>query len=182
VSADPAQLPAELAGLLDKTLGKKAIPGILADWIDDHSSHWTAFAEALRISEPFETIKDTNLSYFGSFRYRMVTDGVAFTLTEHLGTGWPAKRPGMILGVYRFTKGEEAQWMRFVPQKVMEGGLGDRLKNEIGEPEKPKKAVAKKPPKKAVAKKPPKKAVAKKPPKKAVAKKKTPARKSSPKK
>ena len=120
MTADSTRLPDEVADLLDRTLGDGGEPGILADWLDDHSTYWAPFAAALRLSAPMAEAKH----HYAEFRFQPVTSGVMFWLsfTRYYIRG---KTPPteILLGVYRTGPGEPGAWRRTV--------INDNLPKEV---------------------------------------------------
>lgn len=130
MTADPTRLPDEVADLLDRTLGDGGEPGILADWLDDHSSYWTPFAAALRLSTP---LADGKQQHYSEFRYQPVASGVMFWLsfTRHYTRG---KSPPteILLGVYRVGPGEPGAWRRTIVNDKLPKDVRQRLWEAFG--------------------------------------------------
>ena len=75
MTADPARLPDDLADLLDRTLGPRGVPGVLADWMDERSEFWKPLTDALRVAR--RPRKKPGGFHIG-FRYRPAGPGVVF--------------------------------------------------------------------------------------------------------
>jgi|GEM_PF-7105517 len=121
---NPAQLPESVAELLDRTLGEGGEPGVLADWLDEHSNYWEGFAAALRQS----TAPD-KLPPFRTFEYQVVCPGIMFWRCE--GSIWAAKgQPKtsvMLLGVYRAAPFAPGMWRRVVSPEQLPKSVLRRL-------------------------------------------------------
>ena len=110
----PAELPADVADLLAGTLGPGGLPGVLADWIDEHSAAWGPLTAALRAAEPFTP---PGRAHYDAPRYLALAPGVVAWLTDLAvspGPGQPVVRTP-VLGFHRTAPGREAAWRLAVP-------------------------------------------------------------------
>lgn len=71
----PPVLPEEIVGMLDSTLRVGGIPGVLADWIEDHSPRFPRFAAALRNCR---SPRRYTFNHSVNFRCEFVTPDVMF--------------------------------------------------------------------------------------------------------
>ena len=128
--ADAAQLPDGVADLLDHTLGADGNPGVLADWLDDHSDYWSGFAAALRQS----TAPGGREGPVPGFRYRVVCSGVMFWACEgelHTQRGRPGAEV-VLLGAYRAVPFVPGVWRRVVLADTLPKAVRRRLWEAFG--------------------------------------------------
>lgn len=126
MTSDLANLPSSVADLLDASLGKNDLPGILADWLEERSTYWLPLALALRMCEP----PVASHGFWIDFRYRPVTPEVFFWIvsTNHTSKWHGAPADGdVVIGAYRRTPEREGRWARLIPRSKVSAELRSQL-------------------------------------------------------
>ena len=122
----PEALPAELAELLAGTLGPGGLPGVLADWIDEHSESWRPLSAALRAATPV-TGDPPAESYFAPPRFLVLAEGVVATLTDPAQRYFNGPEPKDVprLGLYRTAPGRELAYRLDMGADLPEAGRAE---------------------------------------------------------
>lgn len=115
-----APLSTGVSALLDKTVGPGGCPGVLADWLDEQSIHWTGLTTYLRLASSTRPDTTEDRAYYTPPCYLIIADDVLIWLVRRGQFINPGQwSPELRVGFYRTTPSREASFQLTVARSAI---------------------------------------------------------------